>query len=300
MLYPTKVELMSLTERDYGILMPPPSKADQFGMIWGNNPIWLPFSGTAALNAARALAAWEMRAMVAPEKRSSTPLFCGPEGTGSALRSDTLKDTFHCLLAYSSNAETAKLHSVHSFRSYLASAMMAADCSDAQIQAALRWAADDALKCYKVANKEAYGGWLIRAEKVKLTGERAISLRTTHRHLPTTGHEEMVAHFIAGRNQLDSSADCLSRRRRPGCRRGRGGQRIRCPQPGCSGHNLTQHFQWTTAQPRAAVPQYMHTAYSAACKHVATDGQRPLQATCSANTNTTPIVVHNNVHIRTG
>ena len=145
--------------------------------------------------------------MVAPEKRSSTTLFCGPEGTGSALRSDTLKDTFHCLLAYSSNAETAKLHSVHSFRSYLASAMMAADCSDAQIQAALRWASDDALKCYIVANKEAYGGWLIRAEKVKLTGERAITLRTTHRHLPTTGHEEMVAHFIAGRSQLDNSAD---------------------------------------------------------------------------------------------
>jgi hypothetical protein len=57
--------------------------------------------------------------------------------------------------------------------------MMAADCSDAQIQAALRWASNDALKCYKVANKEAYGGWLIRAEKVKLTGERTtVNLKT--------------------------------------------------------------------------------------------------------------------------
>ena len=32
--------------------MPGPSKADCFGMRWGNNPIWLPFDPVVAINAA--------------------------------------------------------------------------------------------------------------------------------------------------------------------------------------------------------------------------------------------------------
>ena len=58
---------------DYAILLPGPSKADCFGQRWGNNPIWLPFDPHAAINAAHALAAWELCARVAPEARRTTP-----------------------------------------------------------------------------------------------------------------------------------------------------------------------------------------------------------------------------------
>ena len=38
--------LETLTEGDYAVLVPPPSKADQFGLRWGSRPIWLPFHPT--------------------------------------------------------------------------------------------------------------------------------------------------------------------------------------------------------------------------------------------------------------
>ena len=48
--------------------------------------------------------------------------------------------------------------------------MIAAKCTDAQVQAALRWASAEALAEYKQINAEVYGGWILSAEKQKLTG----------------------------------------------------------------------------------------------------------------------------------
>ena len=53
-----------------------------------------------------------------------------------------IEEAFEGLSTYVLGAEEAKKYSLHSFRSYLACALMAAGCSDAQIQAALRWASD--------------------------------------------------------------------------------------------------------------------------------------------------------------
>ena len=92
---------------------------------------------------------------------------------------DAFDTIFHSLLltVAHANGVEAKNYSPHSFRSYLASAMMAAGCQDSEIQAALRWSSEDALNIYKVPNAGVYGGWLRRAERVKLTGARAISLQ---------------------------------------------------------------------------------------------------------------------------
>lgn len=67
-------------------------------------------------------------------------------------------------------------YSIHSFRSFLASSMIAAKCTDAQVQAALRWASAEALAEYKQINAEVYGEWILSAEKQKLTGLRAAGL----------------------------------------------------------------------------------------------------------------------------
>ena len=62
---------------DYAAITPASSKTDQFGFRWGNKPIWLPYSSTSAINAARALADWELYAGVADDARRDTPLFWG-------------------------------------------------------------------------------------------------------------------------------------------------------------------------------------------------------------------------------
>ena len=196
-LAPTEAQLMSLVPgRDYAILMPGPSKADAFGMRWGNNPIWLPFDPLAAINAAYALMQWELCARVAADRRRETPLFCGPDGVGTPLRGAALdKLLFQLLTFVLGDAALAKKHSVHSFRSYLASALLAAGCTDAQIQAALRWASAEALLIYKVIQREDYGDWITRGQVQRTTGARAASLRRDGSQLPTYGpaHDGDVA-----------------------------------------------------------------------------------------------------------
>ena len=198
---PTAWELFNIKEGDYAILRPPPSKCDLQAMRWGNSPIWLPYSGSAALNAARALAKWELQARVAPEARRATPLFCGPAGSGSALTEGVCDDVFHGLLgSVLGNKAAAKEYSIHSFRSFLASSMIAANCTDAQVQAALRWASAEALAEYKQINAEVYGGWILSAEKQKLTGLRAAGLARVQ---PVT--DELLLHqTIHG-----SRAECI-------------------------------------------------------------------------------------------
>ena len=204
---PTVAQLNSLADGDYAIIMPPPSKSDQYGRRWGNNPIWLPVDPTAAINAALHLAQWELCACVSAQKRGSTPLFCGPSGVGSPLKASQIDDVFHRLLArVVDESDDAKNYSMHSWRSFLASSLMAAGCSDAQIQAALRWASEDALKIYKVANHDVYGGWLRSAEGVKLTGERAITLQADMRALPVTEPEQEIELLVATGAAIDRAA----------------------------------------------------------------------------------------------
>ena len=76
---------------------------------------------------------------------------------------------------------------------------MAAGRTDAQIQLTLRWASDDALKIYKVANVEQYAAWLLDAERQDITGRRAIQLP---RALPTIDHLDRVAQLHGARNEL--------------------------------------------------------------------------------------------------
>jgi hypothetical protein len=105
------------------------------------------------------------------------------------------------------NEAQAKKYSIHGFRSYLASALLAAGCSGPEIQAALRWASDESLKVYQVIQRETYGGWLIAAEQVKLTGARASSLHAEGRHLPVYEPESMLADALGTREELRSRAE---------------------------------------------------------------------------------------------
>ena len=204
---PTAAQLLALGEGDYAILRPPPSKADPFGTRWAPRPIYLPYHPTAAINAARQLAMWETIARVKPEARRRTPLFWGARATARApapLLQREIEEAFEGLAAYVLGAEEAKKYSLHSFRSYLACALMAAGCSDAQIQAALRWASDEALELYKRTSDVEYGGWLARAERQRLS-----QLQLTHhlpRALPRYESHDLAGALIDSRIEMAAEA----------------------------------------------------------------------------------------------
>ena len=86
--------------------------------------------------------------------------------------------------------------------------MMAAGCKDTEIQAALRWASEDALLLYKRTEADAYGAWLLGAERVHLTA------RMTHhmpRPMPRYENDAVAATFITARVDIDSAADAADR-----------------------------------------------------------------------------------------
>ena len=158
---PTLEQLAALREGDFALLRPPPSKADQFGLHWGASTIYLPYHpnrGTHPVCAARELAREEMRRAVPAIKRIDTPLFAREDG--QAWCHSALADTFERMLKMVVGAERVKHYSMHSWRIYLACALLAAGASNGTIQAMLRWRSEDALKIYARVNGVTYGSWL--------------------------------------------------------------------------------------------------------------------------------------------
>ena len=82
--------------------------------------------------------------------------------------------------------------------------MMTAGCSDSQIQAALRWASTEALEEYKKAQPEAYGGWLMRAERQCLT---AVMAHNLPRVFPQLNNDERAEQILQARSGLFQAAD---------------------------------------------------------------------------------------------
>ena len=81
--------------------------------------------------------------------------------------------------------------------------MMAANCSNLQIQAALRWASAEALELYAITSEDAYGGWLLEAERVRLTATMAHHLP---RALPVYDGDDAAAALYNGCHALNAEA----------------------------------------------------------------------------------------------
>jgi hypothetical protein len=74
------------------------------------------------------------------------------------------------------SAEEAARYTWHSFRIYLACALLAAGADSGTIQCLLRWKTDAALKLYARMNAEVYQGWLSSAGTADVTSVRTTSL----------------------------------------------------------------------------------------------------------------------------
>ena len=108
------------------------------------------------------------------EGRRAQPLFC--DGGGRPLRHASTDAAFKDMLrAAGVGDERAATMSMHSWRSYLACALLASNATPAQILSMLRWRSEEALRVYARLNDTAYATWLDAAGRARVT-----SVRTTN------------------------------------------------------------------------------------------------------------------------
>ena len=146
---------------DYAILVPPVSKADSTGEVWGALPIYLHHQATDPDCAFHHLAALELALPASGESRQHAPLI-SPDGitpfSGSQLDA-ALKSILTPLGAARSS------YSWHSARIRLACCLLDAGASAAQIQAICRWQTEDSLRVYARLNPDKYNALLSAAAR---------------------------------------------------------------------------------------------------------------------------------------
>jgi hypothetical protein len=164
---PTLAQLLALTDKDFLVIIPPPSKSDQFGVVWGSLPIYVPvrhIPGNAALLVARILAQQ-------PSMPAAAPLLCSAPG----------KPFTHYFLVVALRAWLAAcgvppqqlgFMTWHSARVYLACALLAAGRSPETIQALLRWQTVDSLRIYACLSAGAYAAHLDAARGASIAAIR--------------------------------------------------------------------------------------------------------------------------------
>ena len=156
---------------DFAILTPGPSKSDPNDMVWGNSPIWLPYTED-ELSAFPALAEIELND--GTDDPQNTALFTTDAGlpfSGSQL--DRLLKYF--LLRHFSES-VAHNYSWHSARIWLATALLASNATRAQIQALCRWQTEESLNIYACLGAEQYGQLISGALQVRIDAARAATL----------------------------------------------------------------------------------------------------------------------------
>jgi hypothetical protein len=175
---PSRAQLEGLTEDDYALLIPPPSKTDEFGVIWGDKPMYLPIRFKADYCAALRLREIELAfPLDSDETRAQTPLFC----TDSF--EPITHDTAHKILAaikelVLTDEWDKSLFTFHSFRVTLASQMGEMDCSDSEIQSMCRWQTKQSLRIYKRMQPAAAIQLLDKAAKANLKSYTAANIPT--------------------------------------------------------------------------------------------------------------------------
>ena len=120
--------------------------------------------------------------------RGSTPLFTTDDG--KAFTGYFLDRLLRLMLTLIVGATEATKYSWHSFRIFLACALMASGATSAQIQAMCRWRSDEALAIYARTNRSAYCAMLKRALYANID-----SIRTSN--LPDIDEEDIIRDVLA-------------------------------------------------------------------------------------------------------
>eukprot|EP00656_Telonema_subtile_P057865 TRINITY_DN9624_c0_g1_i3.p1 TRINITY_DN9624_c0_g1~~TRINITY_DN9624_c0_g1_i3.p1 ORF type:complete len:285 (+),score=67.40 TRINITY_DN9624_c0_g1_i3:490-1344(+) len=170
---PTAEQLRSMVpHRDHAVLTPPPSKADQLGVVWGNLPIYLVYAPNMSVNAATRLMALELALPCSGTDRRNTPMFALAGRPVKISKLDTILKATLAVLA----PEDAHKYSWHSFRIALACSLLAAGKTGPEIQAICRWQSEESLRLYARMRHQQYTDLLLSAYNKDLTQIQASNL----------------------------------------------------------------------------------------------------------------------------
>ena len=167
------------------------SKNDPFGSYFAATPSFLAYREGTDRCACRALARLELAAGLAGAARGRTPLF-GPE-PGVEFTHHQLDQALKLLLTRGAGVAEAELenYSVHSFRIFVACALLAAGAPRWLIKRMLRWRGDESLEVYARVNNTEWASWT--GKIVNVAVQSTISSRLNYMDFS----EETTAHFNA-------------------------------------------------------------------------------------------------------
>ena len=143
-------------------------------MVWGGNPIWLPFQANEPLCACVALASVELHDPLSGVDPDTVALFTTDEGL--PLAGFQLDTALANMLGDRLPRDTAKLYTWHSARIFLATMLLEANASHAQIRALCRWQTDNSIAIYARLNSLKYKSLLDAAMQSRVTTARANNL----------------------------------------------------------------------------------------------------------------------------
>jgi hypothetical protein len=187
---PSAVQLQGMvSKRDYAVLLPPPSKCDTRGIVWGNQLIYLHYDTSHELSAAVQLRQLELSIPLHGAERRKEPLFYG---TGGRPLSGSLADRILVAALKHLCPRDYRRYSWHSFRIQLACALLAAGATNAEIMHICRWQDEESLKTYARMEPGQYTALLESAFGKDFDQLTARHLRD---ELPRLCESDMVAHL---------------------------------------------------------------------------------------------------------
>ena len=127
-----------------------------------------------------------MRSGLTQEQSRLQPIF--RDKKGKPLTLPVLRNWFKSSVERIVGVPDAAQYSLHSFRSYLASALLAAGATTAEIQALLRWKTVEALEIYARMNPSKYHNLLRRAADADVSSVVAAQLPC----IDADGHAQLL------------------------------------------------------------------------------------------------------------
>ena len=171
---PTREQLSLLTTADFPRIAPCRSKTDQFGDIHSPFPSVAPFQPGLPHSPGAALLAIELEHPCRGAARSTTPLFA--DSLGRPFTHGLMDSILHHALVQCYGLAIASVHSWHSMRSGLATALRAAGCPDEIIMLLCRWMNPDSLRAYARVGPSGFISWLSAAEKAVVDARQTSNL----------------------------------------------------------------------------------------------------------------------------
>ena len=165
---PSAEQLRQLATGDFLVVVPPPSKSDQFGIVWGSLPIYIPVRASVG-NAARLVA---QLLLDRPTAAPTEPLLCSEPGRAfTHTFMDKALSAWVCSVGVS--PVQAKTLTWHSARVYLACSLLAAQRDASTTQAMCRWQTAESLRIYACLSPAAYAAHLDAAFAAPVAAIRA-------------------------------------------------------------------------------------------------------------------------------